>query len=161
MKNNKKTNENVKSCERCFYKQTAHDLADYLNNTLDVLEQRETELRIARTLLHGYQTRDKANTVSVATFEQVKWERDTALKTLEEHGIGLGQKYTIAGNGKHGKWHLLNNCANEGVYCSVCRKKVYKTDYANQKIKSPYCPNCGAKMDLKEGADNGNTEEDN
>ena len=53
---------------------------------------------------------------------------------------------------KHGEWHLLYNCANEGVYCSVCNKKVYKTDYANQKIKSPYCPNCGAKMDLKEGA---------
>ena len=48
---------------------------------------------------------------------------------------------------KHGYWHLLNNCANEGVYCSVCKKKVYKTNYANQKIKSPYCPNCGAKMD--------------
>ena len=54
---------------------------------------------------------------------------------------------------KHGEWHLLYNCANEGVYCSVCHKKVYKTDYANQKIKSPFCPNCGAKMDLKEGAE--------
>ena len=55
---------------------------------------------------------------------------------------------------KHGEWHLLYNCANEGVYCSVCNKKVYKTYYANQKIKSPYCPNCGAKMDSKEGANN-------
>lgn len=54
---------------------------------------------------------------------------------------------------KHGEWHLLKNCANEGVYCSVCNKKVYKTDYANQKIKSPYCPNCGAKMDLKGGSE--------
>ena len=24
-------------------------------------------------------------------FEQIKWERDVALQTLEEHGIGLGQ----------------------------------------------------------------------
>ena len=54
---------------------------------------------------------------------------------------------------KHGQWHLLYKCANEGVYCSVCNKKVYKTDYANQKIKSPYCPHCGAKMDKKEGAE--------
>ena len=53
---------------------------------------------------------------------------------------------------KHGYWHLLDDCANEGVYCSVCNKKVYKTDYANQKIKSKYCPNCGAKMD---GVSNG------
>lgn len=48
---------------------------------------------------------------------------------------------------KHGEWFLLDECANEGVYCSVCHKKVYKTDYANQKIKSKYCPNCGARMD--------------
>lgn len=51
----------------------------------------------------------------------------------------------------HGKWIVLDECANEGVYCSVCRKKVYKIDYARSnnpvKMKSQYCPNCGAKMD--------------
>ena len=30
--------------------------------------------------------------ISFATFEQIKWERDTALQTLYEHGIGLAQK---------------------------------------------------------------------
>ena len=48
---------------------------------------------------------------------------------------------------KHGEWVLLDECSNEGVYCSICHKKVYKTEYANQKLKSKYCPNCGAKMD--------------
>ena len=48
---------------------------------------------------------------------------------------------------KHGHWTLLDDCSNTGVYCSVCSKKVYKTDYANQKIKSKYCPNCGSIMD--------------
>lgn len=48
---------------------------------------------------------------------------------------------------KHGHWTLLDECANAGVYCSVCSKKVYKTEYANQKIKSKYCPNCGSIMD--------------
>lgn len=48
---------------------------------------------------------------------------------------------------KHGEWFTLDNCANEGVYCSVCHKKVYKKCYANQKLKSKHCPNCGAKMD--------------
>lgn len=48
---------------------------------------------------------------------------------------------------KHGHWELLDECSNAGVYCSVCHKKVYKIDYANQKIKSNYCPNCGARMD--------------
>ena len=49
---------------------------------------------------------------------------------------------------EHGSWVLLDECSNAGVYCSVCGKKVYKTDYANQKLKSKYCPNCGAIMDL-------------
>ena len=48
---------------------------------------------------------------------------------------------------KHGHWFLLDECANAGVYCSECSKKVYREHYANQKIKSAYCPNCGAKMD--------------
>ena len=48
---------------------------------------------------------------------------------------------------KHGNWFLLDECANAGVYCSVCHKKVYKSDYANQKIKSKFCPNCGSIMD--------------
>jgi hypothetical protein len=50
---------------------------------------------------------------------------------------------------KHGYWFLLDECANEGVYCSVCHKKVYKKDYANQELKSKYCPNCGARMSRK------------
>ena len=48
---------------------------------------------------------------------------------------------------RYAKWELIDECANEGVYCSNCHKKVYRTKYANQKIKSNYCPNCGAKMD--------------
>lgn len=51
---------------------------------------------------------------------------------------------------RHGYWHLLDDCANAGVYCSECYKKVYRVEYANQKIKSKYCPNCGALMDLEE-----------
>lgn len=54
---------------------------------------------------------------------------------------------------KHGRWVSLTECANEGVYCSVCYKKVYKADYAwcnkKNKVRSNYCPNCGAKMDLE------------
>lgn len=56
---------------------------------------------------------------------------------LEPHGLARGSS----------QWFLLDECANEGVYCSVCTKKVYKTVYANQKLKSKFCPNCGAIMD--------------
>lgn len=55
-------------------------------------------------------------------------------------------------NKKHGHWSVLDECAIEGVYCSVCNKRVYKLNYANQKLKSKYCPNCGAIMDEKEGS---------
>ena len=51
---------------------------------------------------------------------------------------------------EHGYWVSLTDCANAGVYCSVCRKKVYKEDYAwcnrKNKLRSDYCPHCGAKM---------------
>lgn len=55
---------------------------------------------------------------------------------------------------KHGHWASLSDCSNAGVYCSVCHKKVYKEDYApcnrKNKLRSNYCPNCGARMDEKE-----------
>ena len=49
-----------------------------------------------------------------------------------------------------GYWVSVIDCANAGVYCSVCHKKVYKEDYAwcnrKNKLRSDYCPHCGAKM---------------
>ena len=51
---------------------------------------------------------------------------------------------------ERGYWASLTDCANAGVYCSVCHKKVYKEDYAGcnrkNKLRSDYCPHCGAKM---------------
>ena len=50
----------------------------------------------------------------------------------------------------HGQWVSLTDCSNAGVYCSVCHKKVWKEDYAwcnrRNKLRSNYCPNCGADM---------------
>ena len=49
-----------------------------------------------------------------------------------------------------GYWVSLTDCANAGVYCSACHKKIYKEDYARcnikNKLRSDYCPHCGAKM---------------
>lgn len=50
----------------------------------------------------------------------------------------------------HGKWEVFDGCSNEGVYCSVCHKKVYKVEYANKRFKAKCCPNCGAKMDKED-----------
>lgn len=49
-----------------------------------------------------------------------------------------------------GYWVSVTDCANAGVYCSVCHKKIYKEDYARcnrkNKLRSNYCPHCGSKM---------------
>ena len=49
---------------------------------------------------------------------------------------------------KTGKWHLLDECANEGWYCDQCHKKVFKVDFSNTMRKYKFCPNCGAKMEV-------------
>ena len=61
--------------------------------------------------------------------------------------IELEHQLELKNNAKHGHWVLLDECANAGVYCSVCNKKVYKEYYANIKEKSRFCPNCGTMMD--------------
>lgn len=47
----------------------------------------------------------------------------------------------------HGKWYLLDDCANAGMYCSVCSRRVHREEFAYKKLRSKYCPHCGAKMD--------------
>ena len=42
-----------------------------------------------------------------------------------------------------GEWMTLDECSNEGVYCKRCKKKVYRIEYANEKMRSPFCPHCG------------------
>ena len=86
--------------------------------------------------------------VPLGAYQQVAWERDVAIDQLNSYGVQFGEKAELQ-RVKHGKWFLLDECSNHGVYCSVCYKKVYKDDYANQKLKSKYCPNCGARMDEK------------
>lgn len=43
-----------------------------------------------------------------------------------------------------GEWMALDECSNAGVYCKRCKKKVYRIEYANEKMRSPFCPACGA-----------------
>lgn len=52
---------------------------------------------------------------------------------------------------KHGEWIIVNNRDFEQVdaKCSICGY----TDVFDETGFYKYCPNCGAKMDLKEGAE--------
>ena len=47
----------------------------------------------------------------------------------------------------HGQWYLLDDCANAGVYCSTCGRRVHREEFAYKKLRSKYCPHCGARMD--------------
>ena len=73
--------------------------------------------------------------------------------TDSEDGVPCDHLIEVA-QVQHGHWISLTECANEGVYCSICKKKVWKSDYAwcskksRNKLRSNYCPNCGATMDL-------------
>ena len=46
------------------------------------------------------------------------------------------------------RWIILDECANEGVYCSKCHKTVFKLEFSHtMKWRNfKYCPNCGADM---------------
>lgn len=68
-------------------------------------------------------------------------------ESLMNQGIQDWCPLTVMHEHEHGHWFLLDECANAGVYCSVCHKKVYKEHYANVRPKSKFCPHCGAIMD--------------
>ena len=74
-----------------------------------------------------------------------EWWFKEKIKKIADHLISNG--VTVQ---ECGYWVSLTDCANAGVYCSVCHKKVYKEDYAwcnrKNKLRSDYCPHCGAKM---------------
>ena len=74
-----------------------------------------------------------------------EWWFEEKIKKIADHLISNGVTMQECGY-----WVSLTDCANAGVYCSVCHKKVYKEDYAwcnrKNKLRSDYCPHCGAKM---------------
>lgn len=74
-----------------------------------------------------------------------EWWWEEKIKKIADHLIS--NSVTVQ---ECGYWVSLTDCANAGVYCSVCHKKVYKEDYAlcsrKNKLRSDYCPHCGAKM---------------
>lgn len=74
-----------------------------------------------------------------------EWWWEEKIKIIADHLIV--NEVTVQ---ECGHWVSLTDCANAGVYCSVCHKKVYKGDYARcnrkNKLRSDYCPHCGSKM---------------
>ena len=58
---------------------------------------------------------------------------------------------------KKGKWIASNDSSVVG-YCSECHKKFAQTHWAiweDGSLPRSFCPNCGAKMEGKDGDENG------
>lgn len=85
-----------------------------------------------------------ADVVSSAVLEQVMWERDMALKTLEEHGIGFCEKSDVV-EVRHSEWKqvVFDDGAKSCKCCMDCGM------FVEPKYNYKYCPGCGAKMDGK------------
>lgn len=54
----------------------------------------------------------------------------------------------------HGKWERNKDDVFWGnhfvhVECSVCKREAHMSRFGTGYVKSNYCPNCGAKMDLE------------
>ena len=96
---------------------------------------------------------DSPNCEGCNILELTKMLHDGKFDCLMDDSHSVNQFADVAPV-RHGGWVTLTECANEGAYCSVCRKKVYKVWYAScnkvNKVRSDYCPNCGARMDLEE-----------
>lgn len=78
-----------------------------------------------------------ADVVSTKAFEQVKWERDTAIEQLESYGVGFCENKELV-EVKHGEWIYTGSCQ----VCSICDEEQYGVDTGRF-----YCSHCGAKMD--------------
>lgn len=55
---------------------------------------------------------------------------------------------------KHAAWKWDKVCGQEGIYCTNCQAGWVNSDNAEWIAhEHDYCPKCGAKMYLKEGAE--------
>lgn len=74
------------------------------------------------------------------TYEQINGAIDLAITALRPVSRDQVEKAW------RGEWRLFDDCANEGLYCSQCGKKVYRVEYANVKMATRFCPNCMSAM---------------
>ncbi len=48
---------------------------------------------------------------------------------------------------RHGKWIKVDDGIYYHMECSLCRERPLRNRWVDDNELSPYCPNCGAKMD--------------
>ena len=86
---------------------------------------------------------------TVKTFEKLHGEESTLLNCYNADWIFsfLESQPTVdVQKVRHGKWIRGNYVCGEYEFkCSVCGKTEWHTSYS-----TPFCPHCGARMDLDE-----------
>ena len=85
--------------------------------------------------------KNKADFVSQKAYEQVKWERDTAIEQLKSYGVDFCENADVV-KVKQGKWEkktvIIFDSEKVGYKCSECN--------TTWDTSTNYCPYCGAYM---------------
>ena len=109
---------------------------------------------ITEILMEIVENEPTLEVVPKALYDQIKFERDTAISQLESYGIQLGEKVTV----KPVQYCHNNSEYNEvdGFVCSECglhledwNRYVYDEDSDDtymQEYEFKYCPECGTKV---------------
>ena len=112
----------------------------------DILRKSKTASTIYDQMMYDIAQIPAADVVPRSVYDQVVWERDTALYQLQhDYGVSLGEKKPDdVAPVKRGKWIEKEIFDNGFWICSNCTFVSEAT--AAYKIYH-FCPNCGAKMD--------------
>ena len=128
--------------------------ADLLWKALDIahLFDEGNPRHIAQQVIEEQPT---ADVVSKKAYEQVKWERDTAIEQLKSYGVGFCENADVV-KVKQGEWikFSLGDFDFVNRYkCSECETDI--VPFPNYISSFLYCFNCGAKMDGERKCNNG------
>lgn len=118
-------------------------MSRYINADLliqNIVEIKDLRKLTTKTIGEAIKNTPTADVVDAKTVEQLKWERDMAIKQLESYGVGFCEKADVI-KVKHGTW-IKPTKASESI-CSECRR----TPKMVFGILPDYCPHCGTKMD--------------
>lgn len=80
--------------------------------------EREAALAVIKEEIDNY--RPNPAPYSITPYEFVRRGLNIAYSIIKNQPTANVQEV------RHGKWELIDECANEGVYCSNCHKKVYR-----------------------------------
>lgn len=101
------------------------------------LKGRKTTEAVAKTIME----QPTVEAVPKSYAEQIRWERDVAVRQLNEIGCQFGQKMDEVKKKLevvHGEWIPYTISKLFSHTCSICHCDVEE--------KTPFCPNCGADM---------------